>query len=119
MAHIVIVGAGMVTGALQGMAAAGGTALTNLILTGKAAEGSFKRVAGAIAAQGSSQAFTYAILLGGMAAAAGIIGIPVFGATAGQLAAGAGIMGGVGVTLAGIEDSIRTLSENATLAAAA
>lgn len=102
MADVAGTAGGMVVDAMSSMSQAVGTALTNLIVTGKAGEKSFMRVAGAVAAQTSAQAFSYATLLGAMAGAAAIIGIPIFGATAGQLGAGAGIMGGAGALLAGV-----------------
>lgn len=102
MADVSGTAAGMVVGAMTSMSQAVGTALTNLIVAGKAGEKGLLRVAGTVAVQTSAQAFSYSTLLGAMAAAAGIIGIPIFGATAGQLGAGAGIMFGAGALLAGV-----------------
>lgn len=90
---------GLISSAAQGLTATFGTAIANLIISGESGAKSLKKQFGGVLAGLSAQAFGYATLLGGLAAAAAFTG-PILGLAAPGLLAGAGIMAGTGAALA-------------------
>jgi len=90
----------MGVGALQSFSQAAGQALASLVIDGDKAAGSFKKLAGQVAAGLSAQAFGYAVFLSALGVAASLTG-PVLGYTAPGLFQGAAVMAGTGLLLAG------------------
>jgi hypothetical protein len=84
--------------AATAMANVFGQAMANVIISGEAGAAGLKKAAGNALAGLSAQAFGYATMLGGLAAAAAFTG-PILGLAAPGLLAGAAVMAGVGTAL--------------------
>ena len=86
-------------GALQSFSQAAGQALASLVIDGDKAAGSFKKLAGQVAAGLSAQAFGYAVFLTALGVAATLAPVALGALNPGGLFAGAAAMAGTGLLL--------------------
>jgi hypothetical protein len=89
----------MGVGALQSFSQAAGQALASLVIDGDKAAGSFKKLAGQVAAGLSAQAFGYAVFLTALGVAATLAPVALGALNPGGLFAGAAAMAGTGLLL--------------------
>jgi len=89
----------MGVGALQSFSQAAGQALASLVIDGDKAAGSFKKLAGQVAAGLSAQAFGYAVFLTALGVAATLAPVALGALNPSGLFAGAAAMAGTGVLL--------------------
>jgi hypothetical protein len=89
----------MGVGALQSFSQAAGQALASLVIDGDKAAGSFKKLAGEVAAGLSAQAFGYAVFLTALGVAATLAPVALGALNPGGLFAGAAAMAGTGLLL--------------------
>ena len=86
-------------GALQSFSQAAGQALASLVIDGDKAAGSFKKLAGQVAAGLSAQAFGYAVFLTALGVAATLAPVALGALNPAGLFAGAAAMAGTGLLL--------------------
>lgn len=89
----------MGVGALQSFSQAAGQALASLVIDGDKAAGSFKKLAGQVAAGLSAQAFGYAVFLTALGVAATLAPVALGALNPSGLFAGAAAMAGTGLLL--------------------
>ena len=89
----------MGVGALQSFSQAAGQALASLVIDGDKAAGSFKKLAGQVAAGLSAQAFGYAVFLTALGVAATLAPVALGALNPSGLFAGAAAMAGTGILL--------------------
>jgi hypothetical protein len=89
----------MGVGALQSFSQAAGQALASLVIDGDKAAGSFRKLAGQVAAGLSAQAFGYAVFLTALGVAATLAPVALGALNPGGLFAGAAAMAGTGLLL--------------------